>query len=209
MPINGEKFQATVSYELEGGSQLQNVYHFLLYGSAGNTATDADLILAITNRLASLYMNFDTYVCDGISTPVVFIDEIQWEGTKWGIFRHVGASVLTGVVADAALDPLPAGCSALMTLYPLYAKHAGKKYFGGFDYFVLDTDGSYISGLVNALTTGSTLLLAGFPVTASPANLAAKYIILNRSLDVYNTPTSAVIDANPAYQRRRKLGRGS
>lgn len=208
MAIPGDIIQARVRYDLEGGSRCENVYHFRVDGPGGSQSSDASLVLAVESWLDDLYSQMVNVISDGSGVPGVYVDEMQFVAGQWQIFRNIGYMQMTGATWATTQAPLPAGVAALVRAIPIYAKRAGKKYFGGFTIASMDTDGDWTSGFLALMAAVGAELMTTETITASPSNQTLEYVILNRTADLYNVPIEIVASAEPAYQRRRKQGSG-
>jgi hypothetical protein len=80
-----------------------------------------------------------------------------------------------------------------------------RKYFGVFTEADIDANGTWGTGLVAAMVVVAGFLLA--PLVA--ANGAYEYGYLSPKTSNFEVPTGAVVTDIPAYQRRRRQGRGS
>lgn len=208
MPVPNDIIQARIRYQLEGGSRCENVFHFVIEAAGGTTITDANLITAIGAWYDTVMNNLETYISNGSGTPEILVDEMQWTGTLWRIFRNIGYMMSPSTAFTSAGNPLPAGVAALLRLVPIYVKHAAKKFFGGFTVSALDTDGDWTGVFLTSLAAAGVAMLNTQAVVSTPAGAVIRYIVLNHIVGTYNVPVEVVTPLEPAYQRRRKEGVG-
>lgn len=121
------------------------------------------------------------------------------QGTVLGTFPW--ATLTAGTSVQDALPPGVAVMSAFSTGVPRVIL---KKYWPGVDESTNRTDGAFGTGLMTAIGT----MNAGLLVPYVGANSTWQYGYLSPKTASFLTPVAAVVTDIPAYQRRRKQGRG-
>lgn len=193
----GDVIRASARMEFEGVDDVVNVYEFML--TSGPSLDDSQTATSILNVLETIY------------TPLIGTQNNQYAYRDVRL-ENVTQSTLLGVFAWPTLTTgasitgnLPPGVSGLINLGTDVAKVILRKYLGGFIQSNLDTDGTFTSALVAVLVAVANILLS--PITEGGNTWDYGYISSKTLL--FERPVSATITDIPAYQRRRKQGRGS
>lgn len=194
---NGDVLRIAASMVFEGTDEVTNVYHALVQ-SGGNKAF-ADVIDDIQEYMDLLVDNIDVFlslsqVADRISISNV-TQNLVFGSINWGVFAQGGAGG----------DVVPTGCCCLAFGRTLKPRVQIRKYYGIFTEVNL-TGGLWVAALRAAILTDFEAHLGTFVGTDG---LTLKGVAWNRTLSTYTTSTGAIVVAEPAYQRRRKRGRGS
>lgn len=188
--------EVTARCEANGVEDVVNVFQFR--NVTGSSLTDAEAVADIRLYLDDEYDNLtasqaDTFVYRDIT------------------FRNITQSVLMGTfgwptltTGDSALAQIPPGCAGLVNCATNVARVVLKKYFGGWVTATLDNDGSFSSAVTAAILQFGLNLLGGI---VGP-NGAWEYGYFSPKTMQWEKPVSATATDIPAYQRRRKQGRG-
>jgi len=188
------RITANMDHTLEG--DVQNVYHSILLG--GN-ATDLQYMQVAAVRLEACYAYLQPYMPD----TLLFEDVRGFNITQDKPLPTVDWPTLAAGTVDVA-DPLPSVMSVLCFQRTGMSRVIGKKYYGPFTE-ADQSDAVWTSGLLAAVALGFNLLTVG--ATAGTGTLS--FGVFSPTLSLFQFFQEFVIPNVPAYQRRRRRGRGS
>lgn len=183
--------------EFGGSEDVINVYQFRVIdiGDSDDLAIIDDLI----DIMEVIYDNLDS-----TQTVELTYEDLSFRNiTQDTTFGAFGWDSLTAGIASS--DATAPGVCALINFATFLGKVILKKYFGVFTEGVTDADGTWSSVLVALLVTIGQYLLGDIVGTAA----TYQYGYLSPKAGGFVLPVAATISDIPAYQRRRKQGRGS
>jgi hypothetical protein len=175
---------------------IQNVF-YLKIGSAG-PIDDADLIDDMGEYLEDVYDGLVGYLHTTTTFDLYKMTNVTDDSDKGA---HSWPVLTAGSNGSERYAPGVCGLIRARTGTP---GREGRKFFGPL------TEGILSNGLI-ASTPLAALAAAGVSAYAqftSSNGYVYQPIVYDRVLDVGRTPTETVATANPAYQRRRRRGRG-
>lgn len=111
----------------------------------------------------------------------------------------------TLVAGGTATDATPPGVAALLSFSTQIPRVAPRKYFGVLSEGGVGNDGRWTAGVTALLAAAGIALLFQFTAT----NSDWQYGYLSPKTAAFEVPTGVVVTDIPAYQRRRRQGRGS
>lgn len=181
----------------DGVYDVVNVFHFLVETAAG--LTWAQVSPYIQTHLNNIYDNIKTPLNDGMGTGALSVANVTQDTTLGAIAWSPGwAGAESG-------EPTAAGVCCFGWARTYKPRVQIRKYVGVFGE-VNVTTGSWTSTVQNAVIAfmddiiARTLLATGVYFTG---------VAYNREFATYQLGVSTDASAEPAYQRRRKRGRGS
>lgn len=198
MAINvGDVIEASARMEWQGVEDIVNVFQFKC-----NTLTSSDpddIITDLRNQIEYYY----TPIVTGMNNSVIFRDIS---------FRNLSNNEVYGaypwpnlVGGTGGITTMVSGTAGLVNFATGVAKVILKKYFGVFVSTVLENDGSFNSSLMAALTIVINRMLEDITGASGTYN----YGYLSPKTLQFEVPLVGTTSEIPAYQRRRKAGRGS
>jgi hypothetical protein len=200
---DGSILQMAFSYVGPYTSLIQNVFHFRVDTSA--PTAESLCMVAGLNAIDDLYSEIDQFLDDGCSGFFMRLDELEWNAVagRWDVFRNLGEAGVTSVSPAETGEPLPPGVSALLQAVPIYRKHSGFKYLGGFTETYNNAQGKVHASLVSGvLAFGIELYTHAWTVESGVATM--QYVILDRSGPYHYEPYAVIAKSAWSYQRRRK-----
>lgn len=198
MTVNvGDVVEIAVRMEANGVEDVVNVYQFKNNDVSG--FSDAIFMDSMDDFFDDLYEP----LISGQADTFVYRDMT---------FRNVTKSLLMGVrtfpvltAGESVTPQLPPGVAGLINLPTGIPRVILKKYVGGFVISLIEEDGSFTAAITALLATmAADLLIGPFGVLAN-----VDYGHLSPKTMAFEIPTSGLATDIPAYQRRRKQGRGS
>jgi len=194
----GDIVELTTIAEYNGSEDIMNVYAF--ERTSGFSVDDESFIEDMKELAEAIIL-----IAKGLVTVAVVFNRIR--------IRNLTQDVSLGEVSLAApIDgtatgsSLPSGVAGLLVFSTTKPKCIGKKYFGPPSEDQLSAPGLFTTGFTDGLVDLGDLLLDPIVVT----NGGYQYVVVSTTTPfLAQLPTSARVTNVPAYQRRRKIGRGS
>ncbi len=193
---DSDVLQAAARLEYEGVEDVVGVYQFRKddAGSIGDTPAIDDIL----EFLEDIY----TFLAVVIPVLTLFRDITIRNLTQAVLMGTFSWPTLTaGSGSGSAVPPGVAGMASFPTAIPRVIL---RKYWLPYTTTNMESDGTLSSGALTAQTSAAALLLTTFAAT----NAEWDYGYLSPKTGTFVLPTSALITDIPAYQRRRKQGRG-
>lgn len=189
--------EAAARMEYDGVDDVINTYQFQL--TSALTVSDAQTLIDLLVILEELY----TLIVTSQTTFLSYRDIRFTNVTQDLLLGTVGWPTLT--VGTGAVDAIPPGVASLANFNTNIPRVTLRKYFGGLDLDNLDQDGTFtaVFGLVMA-DIQAFLLEAQIQ-----GNDVWRYGYLSPKTGTFVVPVGSSWTDIPAYQRRRKQGRGS
>jgi hypothetical protein len=175
---------------------IQNVYQIRFLGLLG--ASDATTVTDVCDEMEVVYATIKAL--NPTSTKYVSI-EIFNETQNYSLGEHPWPTFVQG---NAAVDPSTPGSAYLIQLLTGFVKTYGRKFFGEMAVSYL-TGGNVTAGGVTGLVAVGALLIATWVGSTSGANY--EFGVVDKT-SAFRRFVEAVVRDVPAYQRRRRQGRG-
>lgn len=189
--------EASARMEFNGVEDIVNVYQFQL--TTTGPITDSQGVDDILLILEAIYL-----VLVAQQSVLTLYRDIRvvnkTQSTILGTF--LWPSLTAGTAAVAAQAPGVCGLVSLATAVPRVNL---RKYYGDMVTATMENDGTFASFVTTALTNISAMLLT----QRVQVNGTWRYGYLSPKSLAWELPLSAIVTDIPAYQRRRKQGRGS
>lgn len=193
----GDILRIGATFEFEGAYEVTNVWHVLV--TAGGGVSYAVGALDVQDYMDDIYQEFKVTFSDEMVSDFLTLSNVTQDTTfgaiAWGV-------AITG--SDVGAQNAPGVClfTWIRTLKP---RVQIRKYLG------VHTENSLANGEFNAAARADAN--DGMAIHALNwalgANLQFQGVAYNRTLLTHTTGISVSTSAEPAYQRRRKRGRGS
>jgi len=192
----GDVFEVTARAEFRGVEDVDNVFQYqYTSGSNSTNAIAIDNLLTIMETVYAIVRTFQHVL-------TLYRDLRVRNVTKGEVYGTFGwPSIVSGSVSGGDTPP---GVAALINLSTGIPRVVLKKYWGGLDNQALDTDGTLTGAMITSLAAISAVLLT--PQTVGSNTYVYGY--LSPKTGNFESPQGSVITDIPAYQRRRKQGRG-
>lgn len=195
--VDNDVLVASARSEFNGVEDIVNVFQF--HKQSGGPQDDADVFDDIVLIMESIY----TLVKAMQTIQTIYRDITVRNKTQSTILGTSGwPTLLTG---DYDGGNPPPGVSALLSFTSPYPRIGGRKYWGGLDQSTLEGDGTLVVGAVTALNEIAVLMTGGFVKTTG----TYVYGVTRTSDGSFIYLWDWVVTDIPAYQRRRRQGRGS
>ena len=194
---NGDILRIGANFLLEGSYQLANVFHVRV--TTGGGIDFADATDDIAEYIDDIYDGVMTYLTDEMSSYNLTLQNLT-QATVAGAFAF--ATPLNGVASDSML---PYGVACLTWARTFKPRVASRKYWGAFTEAGLD-NGLWTGSVINACVQAHEQHATAFTGSNSLTVLGVAW---NRLLETYTTLQAVAAVSEPAYQRRRRRGRGS
>jgi len=196
MAILDDILKLVMSAHVGIGCTVQNVYWLRVADLGG--IDDADIPDDMDEYIGLAYDEITAILPDNL-----IFDEFH--------VTNVTADVDLGIHPITSIDHgtggstfLPTGVAALGRMRTDTPGHEGRKFVGPID-GAFQTDGTFIGDL---LTVMAAYMLQAFTEFESTGVNTYEPVIVDRKTDEARPITSLVVSNNPAYQRRRRVGRG-
>lgn len=121
----GDIVRTTVNFLLPNGVQYQNVYHHIFDGTGG--ISDAAVTVDIGTWAEDMYAEIIGRVHSSTVEQLSFVDQVEWDGTKWEVVGNIGTFTPTFVPA-ANDDPCPNQVSPFIVFKTSRPKSVGRKF---------------------------------------------------------------------------------
>lgn len=189
--------EAAARMELNGTDDVLNVFQFQKANST--PASDASVVADILQILEVIY----NLILAAQSTLLLYRDVRITNVTQVTLLGTVAWPTL--VAGTNVSDLVPPGAAGLINFNTIISRVSPRKYFGGFTTDALDFNGTWDDPLLTNLVSISALLLLRWALGTSTFD----YGYLSPKTLSFELPVGATLTDVPAYQRRRKQGRGS
>lgn len=125
--VDGDILRVSANFELGGGVQYQNIYHYIRDGDDVHSV--ADHIAAIKTKLESAYADIAALVPTDVTEQLSFIDRIEFNEIvdEWRVVENIGTFVPTFSPA-AGTEGLPYQSSAYIVFKTQRPRTVGKKF---------------------------------------------------------------------------------
>lgn len=195
---NGDILRVAARQLLSGTDEIVNVFHFdvLDIGTNGDEGVMDAIALKLStswvNLIGGLANNLQPNIIDVYNTTHdVPLGQVPWHGSYTG--------------GSSSGNMLPSGVALLVMFSTGVKRVQGRTYLGGMVQSVMD-DGLWLSGYIPNVSDWVDDMRSE---AASPDATELKMVIFRRSAGTPVAITGRRISNIPAYQRRRRIGRGS
>jgi hypothetical protein len=196
MAINaGDVIRATAKLLSDTGDSIQNVFHFK---AGAYIAADNDGISDITAFLDALYDNIDTDLHLGMDFDSINLFNVDQDKS----YGDIGWPSLTSCTGSG--ERYAPGVCLLVSLRTGYSRKLGRKYLGFFGEGKLSSGIFAGSVVTNALAFAADLLGSFTGGTSGESWLPG----IPTKEGGFLGFTEGLVNTNPAYQRRRRIGSG-
>lgn len=193
----GDVIEAVAGMEFNQAEDVMNVFQFQYLGIPA--LDEADVLDDIVEILETVY----TTVVAILAVITVFKDIRATNITQSVILGTTNWPTL--VDGSAVGDTTPPGVAGLVNFATDVPRVAPRKYIGVMTESNVAATGLFAVAATNALSAFGAALLG----VLSPTTGTYRYGYLSPKTGVFESVVSAVVTNVPAYQRRRKQGRGS
>jgi len=194
---NGDILRIGATWSFEGAYEVTNVWHAKVV--AGGGITYAAGALDVQDYMADIYVQLEPRLSDEMATDFLTLSN-ETQNTTFGAIAWQGS-----IVGDITTPVTAPGVSLFAWARTLKPRVQIRKYFGIFTEVDVD-DGKWSATARAAAQAAMDIHIANY--TGGPA-LTLLGVAFNRALGTSTEPVSATTAEEPAYQRRRKRGRGS
>jgi hypothetical protein len=183
--------------EFDGVEDVVNV--FQLQHTTGVAVTDAQAVADIGQFMDDLYV-----ILEGILTILMIAREIKiFNKTQLILLGAYPFPTFNGGLQ--VLPPTAPGVAILSNFATGIPRVTPRKYWGVMTETSMDTQGQWEVPTLAVIATANSLLLAEY----IGVNSNWQYGYFSPKIAGFAQPNSAIVTSIPAYQRRRKQGRGS
>lgn len=193
----GDILRIGAVWTVQDAWEVANVWHARV--TAGGGLSFADAADDIAEYMEDLYQEIRLRLTDEMDTLNLTLQNLT-QDTTYGAF-----SWATPLVGGSASEMTAPGVCLLAWARTYKPRVQIRKYFGVFTEEYI-TDGAWVATVRSDCNDAMALHTAAYAGTNGLTVLGVAY---NRTLATYTDPTSLASTAEPAYQRRRKRGRGS
>ena len=128
MPIlDQDKVRVSCNFELQDGTQYQNVYHWIRDGT--DPISDAAHVAGIKAKVETAYADLVTAIPSGIVEQLCFVDRIEYNEVldEWRVVENIGTFTPTFATA-AGTEGLPFQCAPFIYFKTTRPRTVGKKF---------------------------------------------------------------------------------
>lgn len=193
---SGNVMQMSARLEFDGTEDVMNVFQFRNDEVVG--VDDQVMIDALITYLETLYTLINASLVTLMSYRDIRAANIS-SGEVFGTFPW--PTLVNGLNAGAAMAP---GVALLANFSTGVSRVTPRKYFGVFPTSTMAADGLFGAGVVAAVASVAAAMIG--PLTASGISFTYGYRS-PKTVD-FEPVVAATVGDVPAYQRRRKQGRG-
>lgn len=191
----GHVARATAIMDLGTEGAIQNVFHVQKLSGSGAVDDAADAIIEMLEDVYTELLGFLTDDLDFEAVNILLIDTNEALGNlPWP----------TLTAPTNTQEWIAPGVAALNIARTGVSRRFGRKYFGPFCENH-SQDGAWVSSLVTAVSAACDVLYSTYNASNGIQLVGGVYDRVN---DVFRTAQDHISYANPAYQRRRRLGVG-
>jgi hypothetical protein len=193
---DGDILRISAHMQLASAGAVDNVFTCRWNGLF--SAADADVMIHIGNYMEEIYSEFSSIQVTSLTYETISAYNVTQD-------RPMPIIAWPSLVAGSSVgDPQPSGVAAFAFLRTGLPRTLARKFFGGL------SDGAFVAGDIEPSV--AVLFLAGLAVMLVPnLSLADNGTLTFGVVDkngVFREVVDATIDTVPAYQRRRRRGRG-
>jgi hypothetical protein len=201
----GDLLRTTIKFTQDYGSQIQNVFHFILSGTGA--ADEDDVTDAIISWLDNAFGVVDALMSPDVTIYEIAVKLIEFFTTPtphWSPVMDVGYAYELPTFTPAATgDKLPPGVSAMVRYPTGYTHHEKRTYLGGFTEAACNADGQVGSTATASIATYMAATLVSWAVPNS--NLEIIPCLPDVDQELYKYYDQAIFNPLWHYQRRRQL----
>ncbi len=202
--IDGDILRISVNFELEDGTQYQNIYHYIRDGT--DVFSDAAHITAIGTRMAAMYATIDDFVPSAVTPQLSFVDRVEFNEIvdEWRVVENIGTFTVSFTPTEAT-DSLPYQSAPFLVFKTQRPKSVGKKFLVPFG--EAHQEGTILTaGAVTAMTAYGVQVLTSM-VVGGDVTLTAG--IVRTGVQTFLNFLVAVVNDVIGSQKRRRPGVGA
>lgn len=198
----GDILRVTCNFELQNAVQYQNVFTYIFDGAGG--VSDAEVTTDVGAAMNQAYNDLEDQADNGITGQLSFVDQIEWDGTKWAVIANIGTWTLS-FTPTASGDVCPNQVSPFVVFKTARPKSVGRKFL--FPTMEVNQDaGILVAGSVSAIVDWTDAILSDIDIdvlnTLHPG-------IVRTSANDFLLFTQGVVTNLVGTQRRRRPGYGA
>lgn len=197
MPVSiGDVIRVTCVLDSSLEGTVQNVWHAV---QVSGSATDLEWINAARTRFNSAYDNIDALMPDTVSFEEIRFYNVTQDypmpPTTWPTLTTGGVDVA---------DPLPSPLSCLIFGRTLSSGRILRKFFAPF------TEANQVDAEWDTAVPGACILLVNYLLSGWSVGTGSAYCgLYSYGQNVFLEVNEVIARSVPAYQRRRRRGRGA
>lgn len=202
--LDGDVLRVTANFELEDGTQYQNIYHYVRDGT--DPFSDQDHLDAIEAKVEAMYLTLVAMVSQDITEQLMFVDRVEFNEivNEWRVVENIGTFTITFIPSGTA-DTLPFQSSPYVIFKTQRPKSVGKKFLFPFVETMQEATillGAAVTAIVNygAVVLGAINL--GGDATLGP-------VIVRTGIQTVLPLLVAVVGDVLGSQKRRRPGVGA
>lgn len=202
--LDQDKVRVSVNFELNDGTQYQNVYHWIRDGT--DPISDANHIAGIKAKVETMYDDIALMVPAGVVEQLCFVDRVEFNEilNEWRVVENIGTFTPTWT-PSVGTDGLPFQCAPFIYFKTTRPRTVGKKFL--FPFLEAQQNDTILTGTaITAMTAFAIELLVDI-VLGGDATLAAG--VPRTGVDSWYNFLVAVVRDVLGTQRRRKPGVGA
>lgn len=194
---NGQVIRVDAQGDFDGTEDIVNVYQFQM--QSGGPVNENDVLGDMLVILTAL-----TNLIKALHTATTVWRRIRAQNISNGILLGV-LPFAAPIAGTASGDSGAPGVAGLISLPSAVPRVVPRKYFGPLSESNLGATGLLAAGTLTTLTSIATILTND----QTTSSHTYRYGYLSPKTGTFVIPSAAVITSVPAYQRRRRQGRGS
>lgn len=200
---NGDIVRLVASAYGPDNQVLENVWFFKL--DLDSDMSDPSFIANADIQIKNIYSTMNAYFSNQVTPRTLKWDKVAFTGGKIVSTAPIGESTWPSGFSPAdTSDPLPAGVAPLVKYTTSAVKTLGRKFLWAIG--EANWNGDIISAnLITAATNAFGAMLNNI-VMAAGKNL--QMVVHSKRANDWVFPQAMIIPTVPAYQRRRRPGRG-
>jgi len=200
---DGTYIKGVAELELDDGTIVQNVYHFLCDFTSDQPG--ASIVSAVVDYIEDIFTAVATYLSDGFTINITPVHSVVWdaETADWVVNALIGTG-LPSFTHTNTDDPFPNQIAPVLVANTERPKSKGRKFLPGF--VETSADGSdLVTAAVTALTTALNNYIADETVSGDSVLSPG---VLRKGVESFKAFTDGQVNSVVGTQRRRKPGVG-
>lgn len=202
--LDGDILRVSVNFELGGGVQYQNIWHYIRDGT--DPFSDQAHVDAIEGRMEAIYNTIDDLVPNDVSAQLSFVDRVEFNEIvdEWRVVENIGTFTMTFTSTDAT-DPLPYQSAPFVVFKTQRPRTVGKKFLFPFGEAQQEAT-VLVGGAVTAMVAFGVQALVSQTVGGDVTLTAG---VVRTGIQTFLNFLVAVVNDVIGSQRRRRPGVGA